>query len=259
MKKYLITAAATALLALGATLPVAADAAPSPTSAKSHNIVLVHGAFADASSWDKVARILRHKGFHVTEVANPLTSLDDDVAATKAALDAQDGPTVLVGHSWAGVVIGEAGDDPKVSALVYIAAFAPDTGETLAALSANGPTPAGMKAIRPDAKGFLTVDPAQFPTVFAGDVPPAEAQVMAAHQLPLNGAVFTVPAKVAAWHLKPDYYAVSANDQMIPPDAEAFFAKRMKATTVTLNTSHAAMVSQPKAVAALIEEAAEAN
>ena len=255
MKKYLITAAATALLTLGTALPAAADAAP----VKSHNIVLVHGAFADASSWDKVAKILRHKGFHVTEVANPLTSLDDDVAATKAVLDAQDGPTVLVGHSWAGVVIGEAGDNPKVSALVYIAAFAPDTGETLAALSANGPTPPGMKAIRPDAKGFLTVDPGQFPTVFAGDVPPAEAQVMATHQLPLNGAVFTVPAKVAAWHLKPDYYAVSANDQMIPPDAEAFFAKRMKATTVTLNTSHAAMVSQPKAVAALIEDAAEAN
>ena len=256
MKKYLLTAAATALLALGA-LPVAAQA--HPTAAKSHNVVLVHGAFADASSWDKVARILRHKGFHVTEVANPLTSLDDDVAATKAVLDAQDGPTVLVGHSWAGVVIGEAGDNPKVSALVYIAAFAPDTGETLAALSANGPTPAGMKAIRPDAKGFLTVDPAQFPTVFAGDVPPAEAQVMAAHQLPLNGAVFTVPAKVAAWHLKPDYYAVSANDQMIPPDAEAFFAKRMKATTITLGSSHAAMVSHPKEVAALIEQAAEAN
>jgi pimeloyl-ACP methyl ester carboxylesterase len=255
MKKYLITAAATALLALAATLPVAADAA----TAKSHNIVLVHGAFAEPSSWDKVARILRHKGFHVTEVANPLTSLDDDVAATKAVLDAQDGPTVLVGHSWAGVVIGEAGDNPKVSALVYIAAFAPDTGETLAALSANGPTPAGMKAIRPDAKGFLTVDPEQFPTVFAGDVPLAEAKVMAAHQLPLNGAVFTVPAKLAAWHLKPDYYAVSANDQMIPPDAEAFFAKRMKATTITLGSSHAAMVSHPKEVAALIEQAAEAN
>jgi pimeloyl-ACP methyl ester carboxylesterase len=251
MKKYLITAAATALLALGA-LPVAAQA-------KSHNIVLVHGAFAEPSSWDKVAKILRHKGYHVTEVANPLTSLDDDVAATKAVLDAQDGPTVLVGHSWAGVVIGEAGDNPKVSALVYIAAFAPDTGESLAALTANGPAPAGMKAIHPDAKGFLTVDPEQFPTVFAGDVPLAEAKVMAAHQLPLNGAVFGVPAKVAAWHAKPDYYAVSANDQMIPPDAEAFFAKRMKATTITLSSSHAAMVSHPKEVAALIEQAAEAN
>ena len=251
MKKYLVTAAATALLALGV-LPVAAQA-------KSNNIVLVHGAFAQPSSWDKVAKILRHKGFHVTEVANPLTSLDDDVAATKAVLDAQDGPTVLVGHSWAGVVIGEAGDNPKVSALVYIAAFAPDTGESLAALTKNGPTPPGMAAIHPDDKGFLTVDPVQFPTVFAGDVPLAEAKIMAAHQLPLNGAVFGVPAKVAAWHLKPDYYAVSANDQMIPPDAEAFFAKRMKATTITLSSSHAAMVSHPKEVAKLIEEAAEAN
>ena len=253
MKRFLATAAATAFFALGAT--VTADAAP----AKSHNIVLVHGAFADQTSWDQVAKILRHKGFHVTEVANPLTSLGDDVAATNAVLDAQDGPTILVGHSWGGVVIGEAGANAKVSALVYIAAFAPDTGESLGSLSANAAQTVGVKAVRPDAKGFLSIDPAQFPTVFAGDVPAAEAQVMNAHQTPINGSAFGEPAQNAAWHTKPSYYAISANDQMISPDAEAFFAKRMKATTITLNASHVSLVSKPKAVAALIEDAAEAN
>ncbi len=223
------------------------------------NIVLVHGAFANESSWDKVAGLLRKKGYKVTEVANPLTSLANDVAATEAVLKAQTGPTVLVGHSWGGVVIGEAGADPKVKSLVYVAAFAPDTGESIGSLTANTPPTEGLKTVRSDDKGFLSLDPSTFPTVFAGDVPIAEAREMAKKQIPINSAAFGTPASVAAWHVKPTFYAISANDMMIPPQAEAFFAQRMKATTVTLNTSHAAMVAQPEAVAALIEQAAAAQ
>ncbi len=163
---------------------------------------------------------------------------------------------MLVGHSWGGVVIGEAGADPKVKSLVYIAAFAPDKGESLGALAANGPQTEGLKAVHPDAKGYLSIDPAAFPTVFAGDVPAAEAQDMLKHQIPINSTAFGEPAQVAAWHLKPSFYAISANDKMISPDAEAFFAKRIGATTITLPASHVSMVSQPDAVAALIEQAA---
>ncbi len=249
MKVLTITAALAAIFA--AASPIDA------TAATAHNIVLVHGAFANKSSWDKVAVLLRKQGFKVSEVDNPLTSLEDDVAATRKVLAAQHGATVLVGHSWGGVVIGEAGDDPKVKALVYIAAFAPDKGESVQSLSANGPPPEGVKSVRPDAKGFLSVDPAAFPHVFAGDVPAEEAAIMANNQLPISGAAFAAPATVAAWRLKPTYYAISANDLMLPPQAEAFFAQRMKAETVTLQSSHASPVSHPEAVAALIEKAAK--
>ena len=156
-------------------------------------------------------------------------------------------------------MIGEAGDDPKVKALVYIAAFAPDKGESLGALAAQGPQTEGLKAVHPDARGFLSVDPAAFPTVFAGDVPAAEARVMLKHQLPINGAAFGETTQIAAWHQKPNFYAISANDKMISPDVEAFFAKRIGATTVTLQSSHASPVSQPQAVADLIEQAAESH
>jgi pimeloyl-ACP methyl ester carboxylesterase len=238
-----------ALQAIGA--PIAAAAATA------HNVVLVPGAFTDKSSWDKVAHLLREKGFKVTEVDIPLTSLEADVAATRKVLDAQHGATILVGHSWGGVVIGEAGDDPKVKALVYVAAFAPDKGETVQALSSKGPPTEGLKSVHPDAKGFLSVDPAAFPHVFVGDVPAAEGAELAKKQKPINSAAFGAEAIVAAWHLKPTYYAISANDLMIPPQAEAFFAERMKATTVTIPSSHASPVSHPAAVAALIEEAAK--
>jgi pimeloyl-ACP methyl ester carboxylesterase len=238
-----------ALPAIGA--PIAASAATA------HNVVLVPGAFTDKSSWNKVAHLLREKGFKVTEVDIPLTSLDADVAATRKVLDAQHGATVLVGHSWGGVVIGEAGDDSKVKALVYVAAFAPDKGETLKALTGNGPPTEGLKAVRPNAKGFLSIDPAAYPHVFVGDVPAEEGAELAEKQKPINGAAFGAPAVVAAWHLKPTYYAISANDLMIPPQAEAFFAHRMKAKTVTIQSSHASPVSHPAAVAALIEEAAK--
>jgi pimeloyl-ACP methyl ester carboxylesterase len=245
MKMLTVTAA---ILAMGA---------PTASAPTVHNVVLVPGAFTDKSSWDKVADLLRKKGFNVTEVDIPLTSLEGDVAATREVLAAQNGATVLVGHSWGGVVIGEAGDSPKVKALVYVAAFAPDKGESVQDLSANGPPTEGQKAIGPDAKGFLSVDPAAFPHVFAGDVPNAEAVELANKQLPISGAAFGDKATVAAWHVKPTYYAISANDLMLPPQAEAFFAQRMKATTVTLQSSHASPVSHPEAIAALIEQAAK--
>jgi pimeloyl-ACP methyl ester carboxylesterase len=249
MKMHTVGAALAAILAMGA--PVAASAATA------HNVVLVPGAFTDKSSWDQVAHLLRNKGLKVTEVDIPLTSLEADVAATRKVLDAQKGSTVLVGHSWGGVVIGEGGDSPKVKALVYVAAFAPDKGESVQALSSNGPPTEGLKAVHPDAKGFLSVDPAAFPHVFVGDVPASEGAELATKQLPINGAAFGAQATVAAWHLKPTYYAISANDLMIPPQAEAFFAQRMKATTVTLQSSHASPVAHPAEVAALIEEAAK--
>lgn len=204
-----------------------------------------------------MTRLLRAKGFEVTEVDIPLTSLESDVAATRKALDAQKGPTVLVGHSWGGVVIDEAGNSSKVKSLVYVAAFAPDKGEGVQALSSNGPPTDGLKAVSPDAHGFLSVDPAAFPHVFAGDVPQSEGAELAKKQRPISGAAFSANAAVAAWRVKPTYYAVSANDLMVPPQAEAFMARRMKATTVTLQSSHASPVSHPKEVAALIEQAAK--
>lgn len=249
MKMLVLGAALASVLAMGA--PIAASAATA------HNIVLVPGAFTDKSSWDKVAHILRAKGFKVSEVDIPLTSLQDDVGATQKVLETQKGPTVLVGHSWGGVVIGEAGDSPKVKALVYVAAFAPDKGETLQALTSNGPPTEGLKAVRPNDKGFLSIDPAAYPHVFVGDIPEDEGAALAAKQKPISGAAFGAPAVVAAWHEKPTYYAISANDLMVPPQAEGFFAQRMKATTVTLQSSHASPVSHPEEVAALIEQAAK--
>lgn len=241
--------------ALAATFAVAAPVAASAATAR--NVVLVPGAFTDKHSWDKVAHLLRAKGFKVTEVDIPLTSLENDVAATRAALAAQKGPTVLVGHSWGGVVIGEAGGSRKVKSLVYVAAFAPEKGETVQELSSKGPPTEGLKAIHPDAHGFLSVDPAAYPRVFVGDIPEEEGAELATKQKPINSVAFGTKAMVAAWHLKPTYYAISANDMLIPPQAEGFFAQRMKATTVTIPSSHASPVSHPHEVAALIEQAAK--
>ena len=234
----------------------ALGAAPAFAQEGAKNIVLVHGAFADESSWDRVAEILSAKGYNVTQVANPLTSLADDVAATKAALDAQDGPTVLVGHSWGGVVIGEAGNDDKVQALVYVSAFGPDRGETLNALLAGGAPSEGVKHIVPNAEGGLIVDPAAFPTYFAADVPAAEAETMAADQLPSNPANFDDAVTVAAWHDKPSFYVVTTQDQMLPADTQRFFAGRMKASITEIEASHAGLVSKAEDVAKVIEDAA---
>ncbi|SCM75309.1 Hydrolase protein [uncultured Pleomorphomonas sp.] len=224
---------------------------------KARNIVLVHGAFADESSWDKVAAILKAKGFEVTQVGNPLTSLQDDVAATKAALDAQTGPTVLVAHSWGGVVIGEAGNDRKVKALVYVSAFGPDRGESLTKLLEGGEPSEGTKAIRPNEQGGLIFDAAAFPAVFAGDLPKAEGEALAAKQLPSNPANFDAVTEVAAWHDKPNFYVVTTQDLVIPPDAQRFFASRMKADVTEIPASHAGLISRADDVAKVIERAAQ--
>jgi pimeloyl-ACP methyl ester carboxylesterase len=238
-------------------LLLSAAAVSAPAAAQeATNIVLVHGAFADESSWDAVAEILTARGYNVTQVENPLTSLADDVAATKAALDARDGPVVLVAHSWGGVVIGEAGNDEKVKALVYVSAFGPDKGESIAKLSEGGAPSEGQKAIRPNDEGGLIFDPAAFPALFAGDVPVAEAEAMAARQLPSNPANFATETVVAAWNEKPSFYVVTTNDLVIPADVQRFFAARMNASVTEIAASHAGLVSKAADVASVIEDAA---
>src|SRR5258705_6176073 len=220
------------------------------------NIVLVHGAFADGSSWAKVIPILQAKGFNVTAVQNPLTSLADDVAATQRVLAQQDGPVILVGHSWAGVVITEAGMDPKVVGLVYVAAFAPDTGETAGDLGKPYPPPPALAAPIVDKQGFLSLSTEAVVKHFASDLPEKEARVVAATQGPIAASAFGAQVSGVAWKTKPSWYIVSKLDGAIAPDEERFFAKRMKATTTELNTSHVPMLSQPTAVAAVIIDAA---
>jgi pimeloyl-ACP methyl ester carboxylesterase len=220
------------------------------------NIVLVHGAWADSSSWNNVTRVLKGDGYHVTAVNIPLTSLAADTAATKAVIDAQDGPTVLVGHSWGGFVIGEAGDDPKVNALVYVSAFAPEKGESVAGLSAGGPPSKGVQAIRPDEKGFLYLDKAAFATVFGQDLPSSESEALANAQLPINHTAFDEPATVAAWHSKPSWFVVSDKDLILDPSAQRFFAGRIKASTTIVEGGHDTLIAFPKQVAAAIEAAA---
>ena len=224
--RNLLLSAATVLMA-GAALPPPPNRLDLPKGA-AHNIVLVHGAFVDQTSWKPVADILTKKGYNVTLVENPLTSLAADVDATKQALAKQDGKTVLVGHSWGGVVITEAGNDPKVSALVYVSAFAPDVGKSLAALAKSGPATEGAAAIHPDAKGNLYIDPKVFPSAVAADLPPKIAESLANSQLPLNHTAFEAPVDTAAWRDKPTFYVISTKDKVIAPEAQKMFAARMQ-------------------------------
>jgi pimeloyl-ACP methyl ester carboxylesterase len=252
MRNLLFSAAA---LMAGAAFAASAHSAPLPKEA-AHNIVLVHGAFVDQTSWQPVADILTKQGYHVTLVENPLTSLAADVDATRQALAKQDGKTVLVGHSWGGVVITQAGNDPKVSALVYVSAFAPDVGDSLASLAKSGPATEGSAAIHPDEKGNLFIDPKVFPSAVAADLPPEIAQSLANSQLPLNHTAFEAPVDTAAWRDKPTFYVVSTRDKVIAPEAQKFFATRMKARTTEVAGSHASLVVHAKEVAAVIEKAA---
>ena len=244
-----IWVAVIALLA-GASAASAAPAQPIK------NIVLVHGAFADGSSWAKVIPILQAKGFNVTAVQNPLTSLADDVASTRRALARLDGPVILVGHSWGGVVITEAGMDPKVVGLVYVAAFAPDQGEVVGELGKPYPPPPALAAPIVDKEGFISLSTDSVVKHFASDLPEREARVVAATQGPIAASAFGAHVSSVAWKTKPSWYIVSKLDGAIAPDLERFFAKRMKATTTELQTSHVPMLSQPKAVAAIILDAA---
>ena len=221
--------------------------------------MLVHGAFVDQTSWQPVADILTKKGYTVTLVENPLTSLAADVDATKQALAKQDGKTVLVGHSWGGVVITQAGNDPKVSALVYVSAFAPDVGDSLASLANAGPATEGGQAIYPDDKGNLTIDPKVFPSAVAADLPLKVAESLANSQLPLNHTAFEAPVDTAAWRDKPTFYVISTKDKLLAPEAQRMFAARMKAETTEVAGSHASLVVHAKDVAAVIEKAALAQ
>ena len=220
------------------------------------NIVLVHGAFADGSSWSKVTRILQAKGYNVTAVQNPLTSFADDVAATRRALALQNGPVILVGHSWAGVVITEAGMETNVVGLVYVAAFGPDVGETAEALGKSYPPPASFANAIVDTQGFMTLSTEAFVQHFAWDLSAADSKVLAATQGPINTSAFSATVSNVAWKTKPSWFIVAEKDQAISPDEERFFAKRMNATITELNTSHVPMLSKPKEVAAAIMDAA---
>jgi pimeloyl-ACP methyl ester carboxylesterase len=227
-----------------------------PEGSKASNIVLVHGGFVDGSGWEGVYQILTRKGYKVSIVQNPTVSLADDVAATKRVIAAQDGPVVLVGHSYGGVVITEAGNEPKVTRLVYIAAFAPDTGESVNALIKDPPPGAPTPPILPPQDGYLFLDRAKFHDSFAGDVDAERAALMADSQVPWGLEALGGAVGEPAWKSKPSWYLVASDDKMIPPPAQRFMAGRAGSTVVEVAGSHAIYVSQPRAVAELIEAAA---
>jgi pimeloyl-ACP methyl ester carboxylesterase len=248
----IVTALAAAALAgiLGAT---AGAQTAAPVEAK--NVVLIHGAWADGSSWAEVIPLLQAAGLNVTAVQNPLTSLADSVAETRRALALQDGPTVLVAHSWAGTVLSETGLDPKVTALVYVAARAPDAGEDFVALSGKFPAGAVRAGVQ-EHDGFTKLSEDSFLKYFANGVEPRKAKVLYAVQEPTAASIFGGRTTVAAWHNKPSWYAVSKLDQTINPDLERFLAKRMNATTIELEAGHLSLVSHPREIADLILAAA---
>jgi len=221
------------------------------------NVVLVHGGFVDGAGWRGVYRQLRKDGFNVSIVQNPTTSLADDVAATRLVLDQQDKPVILVGHSYGGVVISEAGNHQKVARLVYIAAFAPDKGESVAKLIANPPPGAPVPPILPPQNGFLFLDKAKFRESFAAYVDADEAAFMADSQVPWGVNALGGEVTQPAWASKPSFYLVATDDRMIPPDAQRFMSKRAGATVVEKPGSHAIYVSQPEAVAQIIVDAAK--
>ena len=229
------------------------------TSIAVKNIVLVHGGFVDGSGWKGVYQILKKRGYTVAIVQNPTNSLGDDVAVTRRTIANQNGPVILVGHSYGGAVITQAGNDPKVAALVYVAAFAPDKGESVSTLIANPPPGAPVPPILPPQDGYLFLDRAKFPASFAADVEPDTAAFMADSQVPWGvealGGTITEPA----WKTKPAWYLLTTEDKMIPPDAQRAMSKRAGATVVEVRASHSVYVSQPQAVAALIEKAAKST
>ncbi len=240
------------MLAAGVVLSLAAQGAAQAEPLK--NIVLVHGAFADASGWRAVTAILDKKGYNVSLVQEPETSLADDVAATRRVLHQQQGKTLLVGHSYGGFIISEAGQDPQVAGLVYIAAFQPEKGETLATLSAR--IPQAGKGIIETPDHFLYLNPAVYHADFAADLPGRQAGFMARSQVMPAAAIFATPADEPAWKTKPSWVLVATQDRSINPDLERFMAKRAKSQVAEVKGSHAIYASQPGQVAALIEKAA---
>jgi pimeloyl-ACP methyl ester carboxylesterase len=224
---------------------------------KVRNVVLVHGGFVDGSGWEGVYNALKKSGYAVTVVQEATISLADDVATTKRAIAEQNGPVILVGHSYGGVVITEAGNDRKVAGLVYVAAFAPDKGESVSTLIANPPPGAPVLPILPPVDGFLLFDRAKFPAWFAGDVSPEKAAFMADSQVPWGVNALNATVGEPAWKTKPSWYLLTTEDRMIPPDAQRQMAKRAGAMIVEVKSSHSVFVSHPQAVATLIEKAAK--
>jgi len=220
-------------------------------------VVLVHGGFVDGSGWEGVYKILRKDGYIVSIVQNPTISLTDDVAATKRIVAAQNGPVILVGHSYGGAVITEAGNDPKVAGLVYITAFAPDRGESVSTLIKDPPPGAPVPPILPPQDGYLFLDKAKFPASFAADVDAERAAFMADSQVPWGVGALSGTISEPAWRTKPSWYLVATDDKMIPPPAQRFMSERAGSTVVEVAGSHAIYVSQPNVVAALIEQAAK--
>ena len=220
------------------------------------NIVLVHGGFVDGSGWAGVYKALKKEGYSVSIVQNPTISLQDDVAVTLRAVSAEDGPVILVGHSYGGAVITEAGNDAKVAGLVYIAAFAPDRGESVSSLIQNPPPGAPVPPILPPQDGFLFLDKARFAASFAADVSPEEAALMADSQVPWGLGALSGTISDPAWKTKPSWYLVATEDRMIPPDAQRTMSRRAGSSVVEVKGSHAVYVSQPEAVASLVERAA---
>ena len=243
-----------AAVAASAALPLLNRIASAHASPKTKNVVFVHGLFGDGSCWSKVIARLQQKGVNCTSVQNPLTSLHEASEAARRAIAAQSGPTVLVGHSFSGMIVSEVGLDPKIAALVYVAARAPDAGEDYTALAKNYPTPpAASGIVFNDDWGQLSEK--AFLHDFAGDLPPEEARVLYAVQQPFKKSLTTEKTTNAAWRTKPSFYAVSTQDRTINPDLERFMAKRMGAKTIEINASHLAMISQPDAITNLIREA----
>jgi len=220
-----------------------------------NNIVLIHGGFVDGSGWESVYSILKKDGYNVSVVQNPTISLEGDVTATKRILAAQDGPAILVGHSYGGAVITEAGNDPRVAGLVYITAFAPDKGESVASLIKDPPPGAPVPPILPPQDGYLLLDRAKFAASFAGDVEAEKAAFMADSQVPWGLEALGGEISQPAWKAKPSWYLIASDDKMIPPDAQRAMSKRAGSTVVEVKGSHAIYVSQPEAVAALVEQA----
>jgi len=232
--------------------------AAGPAANQEVSVVLVHGAWADASSWNEVVPLLQKKGLTVVAVQNPLSSLADDVAATRRAIDRQPGKVLLVGHSWGGVVITEAGQHDKVAGLVYVAAFAPGEGESVNDLGSNKdvPQPPGLAGIEPDANGYLWMSTRNFAEHFAQDLPASTTALMAVGQKPIAARSFADKVGVPAWKGKPSWYVMAEQDHMIPPQAQKAMAQRTGATVSSVGASHAAMMARPAEVAAVIVAAA---
>ena len=228
------------------------------TASPVKNVVLVHGGFVDGSGWQGVYNVLKQDGYNVSVVQNPTQSLEGDVAATREIIDQQDGRVVLVGHSYGGAVITEAGTDPNVAALVYIAAFAPDAGESVNTLIADPPAGAPVPPILPPKDGFLFLDRDKFPASFAGDLPAEQAAFMADSQVPWGVNALSGSITDPAWQTKPSWYMITTQDRMIPPPAQHAMSERAGSTVVEIAASHSVYVSQPGPVAGLIEQATSA-